>query len=77
MSLHGLSTELLETAVKAFVGAVITWAVSALFKKNLILGSLSSFLNKLRRAGGTGFGIGESAHPSVTPPDFSKRQECA
>jgi hypothetical protein len=31
--MHGLPTELLDAAVKAFVGAVTTWAVSALFKK--------------------------------------------
>jgi hypothetical protein len=31
--MHSLPTELLDTAAKAFVGAVTTWAVSALLKK--------------------------------------------
>jgi hypothetical protein len=33
--MHGLPTELLDAAVKAFTGAVTTWAITALFKKNL------------------------------------------
>jgi hypothetical protein len=37
--MHGFSAELLDTVVKAFVGSLTTWAVSALFKKNLTLGS--------------------------------------
>jgi len=32
--MHGLPAELIDTAVKAFVGAMTTWAVSAFLKKN-------------------------------------------
>jgi hypothetical protein len=31
--MHGLLAELFDTVVKAFVGSVTTWAVSATFKK--------------------------------------------
>jgi hypothetical protein len=31
--MHGLPSELFDTVIKAFVGAVTTWAASALFKK--------------------------------------------
>jgi len=31
--MHSIPAELLDSAIKAFVGAVTTWAVSALFKK--------------------------------------------
>jgi len=31
--MHGLPSELIDTAVKAFVGALTTWAVSAILKK--------------------------------------------
>jgi hypothetical protein len=31
--MHGLPAELLDTVVKAVVGSLATWAVSALFKK--------------------------------------------
>jgi hypothetical protein len=33
-SMHGLPAEVLDTAVKAIVGAVTTWAVSAFLKKS-------------------------------------------
>ena len=31
--MHGIPAELLDSAIKAFVGAVTTWAASAVFKK--------------------------------------------
>jgi hypothetical protein len=31
--MHGFTAELLDTAVKAFVGALTTWAIAAFLKK--------------------------------------------
>jgi hypothetical protein len=33
--MHGLPAELLDTVVKAIVGSLATWAISALFKKRI------------------------------------------
>ena len=41
--MHGLAVDLLDTVLKAAIGALVSMLVSSAFKKNLIHGSGSPF----------------------------------